>query len=237
MADLGVLFSFGPHGWSWQLLGGMAMTLRIGLAAFAISMALGLAGAAAKLSGSTTLRAVVGTYTTLVRGVPEILVILLLFYGGATALRAALNVVGIDRPVEVNGFVAGVTALGFISGAYSTEVFRGAILAVPGGQIEAARAVGMSRLLVFRRVLLPQLLRFALPGLGNLWLIMLKDTALVSVIGLADLLRSGQMAAGSTRLPFIFYIAVALLFLVLTVASMALLQRAERHLNRGFRRA
>jgi octopine/nopaline transport system permease protein len=139
--------------------------------------------------------------------------------------------------IEVNAFTVGVLAVGLISGAYSTEVIRGAIQAVPFGQIEAGRAVGMHRMQIFFRILLPQTLRYALPGLGNVWQLTLKDTALISVTALAELMRSAQIAAGVTRNPFLFYVLAAVLYLVLTSLSTYAFDRAERHANRGVRRA
>jgi len=230
-------FSFGEGGWGASLAAGMATTAGLAATSFACGTLLGLLGAWAKLSRWRGLRWLADGYTTVVRGVPEILIVFLLFYGGASLLRDLLGVVGYTGRVEINAFLAGILALGVVNGAYSTELFRGAILAVPKGQIEAARAVGMHRPLIFRRILLPQLLRYALPGLGNLWLVMLKDTSLVSVIGLTDLVRVGAVAAGSTRRPFTFYLAVALLYLVLTAVSMVALHHAERRLTRGERRA
>jgi octopine/nopaline transport system permease protein len=139
--------------------------------------------------------------------------------------------------IEVNAFTIGVLSVGLISGAYSTEVIRGAIQAVPFGQIEAGRAVGMRRMQIFFRILLPQTLRYALPGLGNVWQLTLKDTALISVTALAELMRSAQIAAGVTRNPFLFYVLAAILYLVLTSLSTYAFDRAERHANRGVRRA
>ena len=233
MSDWVTLFGFGPTGWGDELLAGMAVTAQLALSAFVLGMVLGMLGAGAKLSGARPLQVMAGAYTTIVRGVPEILIIFLLFYGGASLLRQVLEGLGHVGPVEINAFLAGTIALGFVNGAYSTEVFRGAIQAVPKGQLEAARAVDMGPVLIFRRVLFPQLLRYALPGLGNLWQIMLKDTSLVSVIGLSDLLRVGFVASGSTRLPFTFYFAVAVLFLVLAVLSIMFFQWLERRVNRG----
>lgn len=229
-------FSFGDQGWGDDLLAGMLVTAQLALSAFACGTVLGFVGAGAKLSKSRILRAMADVYTTVIRGVPEILIVFLLFYGGASLLRDLLGSLGYTGRIEINAFLAGVVALGIVNGAYSTELFRGAILAVPKGQIEAARAVGMHGGLIFRRILFPQLMRYALPGLGNLWLVMLKDTSLVSVIGLTDLLRVGAVASGSTREPFTFYLAVALLYLVLTAISTIVLSYAERLLTRGERR-
>lgn len=235
MADLLTLFSLGDQGWGDEFLAGMLITAQLALTAFLFGTVLGLLGAGAKLSPLAPLRWLADGYTTVVRGVPEMLILLLLYYGGTSALKGLGQSLGFDGGIEVDAFTAGVVALGLVNGAYSTELFRGAILAVPRGQIDAAHAIGMRRLTIFRRILFPQVLRHALPGLGNLWQIMLKDTSLVSVIGLADLLRVGHVASGSTRLPFTFYLAVACLFLVLTAVSMVVFTWLERVLDRGYR--
>ena len=222
------------HGFGWMLGVGLWMTVRVALASVAVGLVLGLAGAAMKLSHSRTARAVAGGYTTIIRGVPELLLLLILFFGGTMALQRIFELLGHDEYVEVSAFGAGVATLGFVFGAYATEVFRGAILAVPPGQIDAARAVGMGRVLRFRRILLPQVWRYALPGLGNLWMVLLKDTALISVVGLDEIMRKASIAAGATREPFTFYAAAALIFLGLTVVSMAALQYSENRAGRGF---
>jgi polar amino acid transport system permease protein len=222
------------HGFGWMLGVGLWMTIRVALASVAVGLVLGLIGAAMKLSGSRAARAVAGGYTTIIRGVPELLLLLILFFGGTMALQRIFELLGHDEYVEVSAFGAGVATLGFVFGAYATEVFRGAILAVPPGQIDAARAVGMGRVLRFRRILLPQVWRYALPGLGNLWMVLLKDTALISVVGLDEIMRKASIAAGATREPFTFYAAAALIFLGLTVVSMAALQYSENRAGRGF---
>jgi len=172
-----------------------------------------------------------------VRGVPELLVIYLLLFGGSGMIMAVAGVFGYSGYVELNAFSIGVAAVGLISGAYSTEVIRGAVKAVPYGQIEAARACGMGRWRILRRVLVPQTLRFALPGLGNVWQLTLKDTALISVTALAEIMRVAHIAAGSTRQSFLFYSVAALLYLALTTVSTTAFQRAERYASRGVRRA
>jgi octopine/nopaline transport system permease protein len=231
------LLSFGPKGWGWQLLSGTAMTVAVSVSAFLIGLLFGSLGASAKLSGNPILRALAEIYTTAVRGVPELLVIYLLFFGGSGAATAVAGVFGYEGFVEVNAFTVGVLSVGLISGAYSTEVIRGAVQAVPSGQIEAARACGMTRGLILRRILVPQTMRFALPGLGNVWQLTLKDTALISVTALAELMRVAHLAAGSSREPFLFYSTAAVLYLLMTSVSTALFERAERHANRGLRRA
>ncbi len=227
------VLSFGPNGWGWQLLSGLGMTLAVALLAFPLGVAIGSLGAAAKLGGSRALRGGAEVYTTVVRGVPELLVIYLLFYGGNGMVMAVARVFGHDGYIELNPFLIGVVAVGLISGSYSTEVIRGAVLAVPPGQIEAARACGMNRWLILRRILAPQTLRYALPGLGNVWQLALKDTSLVSVTALTEIMRAAYLGAGATRMSFIFYTVAAVLYLVLTVISTAAFERVERYTMRG----
>ena len=231
------LLTSGLHGWGPQLLSGTAMTIAVALSSFLLGLAFGAAGAAAKLSDSLLLRGLAELYTTAVRGVPELLVIYLLFFGGSGMIMAVAGVFGYGGLIELNAFSIGVAAVGLISGAYSTEVIRGAVKSVPYGQIEAARACGMGRWRILRRVLVPQTLRFALPGLGNVWQLTLKDTALVSVTSLAELMRVSRLAGSATRDYFLFYGAAAVLYLLLTTISTALFSRAEQAANRGVRRA
>ncbi|MBV9523862.1 MAG: ABC transporter permease [Alphaproteobacteria bacterium] len=219
-------------GYGAQLLDGAAMTLLVAAISLVFGSAIGFLGAGAKLSRWRAPRWIAEAYTTIIRGVPELLIILLLYFGGTVTLTRIAG-----HYVEVNGFSAGVFALSLVFGGYATEIFRGAFLAVPQGQREAARALGMRRLAVFRFVLLPQVWRFALPGLGNLWLVLLKDTALISVVGLEELMRKTSIAAGVTRQPFVFYATAALLYLAFTIVSAAALQLAERRVGRGFRSA
>lgn len=231
------LLSFGPNGWGGQLLMGTAMTVAVAVSAFAFGIVVGSLGASAKLSHSLALNVLADVYTTIVRGIPELLVIYLLFFGGSGVATSIAAAFGYDGRVDLNAFTIGVLAVGLISGAYSTEVIRGAVQSVPFGQIEAARACGMSRWLILRRVLVPQTLRFALPGLGNVWQLTLKDTALISVTALAEIMRVAHIAAGSTRQSFLFYSVAALLYLALTSVSTTAFQRAERYASRGARRA
>lgn len=203
---------------------------------FFLGLVLGLVGASAKLSAAWLPRVLGGAYTTIVRGVPDILVILLFFYGGTEALRAVVRLVSPEATVTVGVMPAGIAALAFVAGAYATEVLRGAIQAVPRPQFEAARALALPRRVLWTKVVLPQALRLALPGLGNLWLVVTKDSALVSVVGARDLLGAGATAAASTRLPFVFYTAVAFVFLAISLASMALFAWAERRTARSVAR-
>jgi octopine/nopaline transport system permease protein len=231
------LLTFGDMGWGDEMLRAALMTLAVSLSSMALGLLLGSLGAAAKLSSIAPARWLAEGYTTVARGVPELLVIYLLFFGGNSSVMFVAALFGYHGYIEINAFTIGTFAIGVISGAYSTEVIRGAVLAVPPGQIEAAKAIGMPRRLMFRRILLPQVARFALPGLSNVWQITLKDTALISVTGLVEIMRQAHIASGSTRQPFTFYLVAAMLYLLLTSFSNYGFKRAEGWANRGERRA
>jgi octopine/nopaline transport system permease protein len=227
---------FGSGGWGKLLLLGAAMTLAITLTALAVGAVIGTLAAAAKLSGRRSLIVIGEAYTTLFRGIPELLVIYLIYFGGSHAVTMVGQSLGFEGFLGLPTFLAGALAVGLISGSYQTEVFRGAFLAVSRGQLDAARAIGMHRSLRFRRIIVPQVLRFALPGLGNVWQLSLKDSALVSVTGLAELMRTSQVAAGSTHQYFLFYIAGGCLYLLLTSVSDRVFQAAETRVGKSFRR-
>ncbi|MEK8051904.1 ABC transporter permease [Ideonella sp. DXS22W] len=222
------------HGYALSLLQGAALTLAVAACSLAIALALGLAGAVAKLSRSRLARGAAQVYTTLIRAVPDLVLMLLVFYGGQTAVNALGERLGWEY-VDIDPFVAGVLTIGFIFGAYFTEVLRGAFLAVPAGQREAGLAFGFSRTQVLTRIVGPQMLRHALPGLSNNWLVMIKSTAIVSVIGLSDLMSRGAQAAGATREPFTFYLAVAVVYLGFTSLSEAFFAWLSRRLSVGTR--
>jgi polar amino acid transport system permease protein len=221
------------RGFGEQLLAGTALTVELALAAAAIGSLIGLSVAALKLSRSRPGRLIGDLYTTIFRGVPELLVVLLVYFGASIALASVARGFGLEGRLELSPFLAGLMALSLTFGAYATEVFRGALQALAPGQSEAARAFGMSRGLAFRRIVLPQIWRFALPGLGNIFLVLLKDTSLVSVIGLDELMRKTAIAVGFTKEPFTFYLAAAVLYLLMTIVSMIGLQLLERRANRG----
>jgi polar amino acid transport system permease protein len=231
------LLSYGDTGWGDEFLTGAWLTIQISVCAYLIGLGLGLLGALAKLSGSRIAFWISETYTTIVRAVPELLLIILLYYTGTTALRNLLVEIGFGEEVQVNAFAAAVATLGFVQGAYSTEVLRGAMLSVPKGQLEAAKAYGMSAVLRFRRIMFPLMFRYALPGLSNLWVNILKDSSLISVVGFSELLFSGKTAAASTRDYLFFFLVTAAMFLLLTVASNVGLHYVERRLTRGVRQA
>jgi len=225
------------QGYGPAILEGTLLTIEAGLLSLAVAMVLGIIGALAKIARSPIVRGIAGVYTTVIRGVPDLVLMLLIFFGGQMLVNQLALTVGYEDYIDINPFIAGVLTIGFIYGAYMTETFRGAILAVPAGQLEAGRAFGMRQGQVFTRILFPQMLRHALPGFGNNWLVLLKTTALLSVIGLDDMVRKASLAAGATREPFTFYIAVALIYLALTTVSVLLLGWLERRSNLAYRRA
>ncbi len=231
------MMGFGPKGWGWQLLGATGMTVLVSVTAFAIGMVLGAISAIAKISGGIAARSMADAYTTILRGVPDLVIIYLLYFGGSAMVTSFWRLFGYEGFVGTNAFLAGALAVGVISGAYQGEVYRGAFGAIAKGEIEAARACGMSGFLIFRRIIVPQVLRYAVPGLGNVWQLVLKESALVSVTGLTEILRMTQIGAGSTRKPFWFFMTAAALYLVLTTISTFAFERAEARATRGMRRA
>lgn len=224
---------FSLEGYGPSILQGAFVTIEVGLASLAISMVLGIMGALAKLSSSKPLQMIAQSYTTIIRGIPDLVLMLLLFFGGQVFINQVAPLVGYDEYIDINPFMAGVSTIGFIFGAYMTETFRGAILAVPRGQIEAAYAYGMTRGQTFVRILLPQMIRHAIPGFGNNWLVLVKTTALVSIIGLDDMVRKANLAVGATKMPFTFYLTVAFIFLIITSISTYLLRRLETRYSAG----
>lgn len=209
------------------LLRGAVTTILLALAALVLATALGGFGAVGKISGGRVTRAVVFAYTTLVRGVPDLVLILLIYFGGQRLINIAGKAAGFEY-IELSKFWAGVAAIGFIYGAYLTETFRGAYMTVPAGQREAAMSMGMRPLQVLRSVTLPQLIRFALPGYANVWQVLIKSTAVVSVIGLEDLVGLANDAGKSVREPFLFFTAVFFTYLFFTWVSQSIFNAAER---------
>ncbi len=228
---------FNLHGYGPSILEGTILTIELSLAALAIAMLLGISGAMCKLSKSAFLRKPAQLYTTVIRGVPDLVMMLIVFFGGQLLINQLAPMVGYEEYIDINPFMAGVLTIGFIFGAYMTETFRGAILAVPAGQLEAGFAFGMSGLQVFTRILLPQMIRHALPGFGNNWLVLIKTTALVSIIGLDDMVRKAALAAGATRMPFTFYMAVAINYLIITSISIQVLKWLENRYSVGIIKA
>lgn len=221
-----------PPGWGGNLLRGLLSTVQIAIGAYALGLMLGLFGALGKIYGGPVLKWSLEVYTTLIRAVPELVLILLLYYAGTDLLNTALESFGYER-IDIDGLWAGIYVIGFVQGAYSTEVFRGAFQAVPYGQIEAAKAIGMSSVKSHTRVVIPAMLPFAIPGLANLWLITTKDTALLAVVGFSELALETKQAAGATKAYFLFYVAAAGLYLMLTLASNVIFGMIERYYRRG----
>ena len=223
------------YGYWPAILGGLVLTLQVSALSLLIACVFGLAGAAAKLSSSRAARWSADIYTTLIRGMPELVLMLLIFYGGQIAINRLAESQGWGY-VDIPPFTAGVLTIGFIFGAYLTETFRGAILAVPRGQAEAGAAFAMTPAQVMRRIVLPQMVRHAIPGFANNWLIMIKASALVSIIGLDDMVHRSGSAAATTRAPFTFYMAVALIYLLLTSVSIFALSRLEARYSLGVKK-
>lgn len=225
------IYGFGP-----ALAAGALMTVKLALSALCLGLVLGLLGALAKTSPYKSLQWLGGTYSTLVRGIPELLWVLLIYFGTVNLMRSIGEALG-KPDLELNAFAAGVIALGLCFGAYATEVFRGAILAIPKGHREAGMALGMSTSRIFIKLIMPQMWRIALPGLGNLFMILMKDTALVSVIGLEEIMRHSQIAVSFTKQAFTFYMVAAFMYLGLTVLAMIGMYLLEKRAARGFLRS
>jgi len=231
------LLGWGDAGWADEFALGALMTVLVAIAAFALGLVFGTLGAAAKLSRWRGLRLAGETYTTVLRGIPELLVIYLVFFGGGLALTwIAERVFGHDGYVDLPVFAVGAVCIGVVAGAYATEAIRAAILAVPRGQLEAASAIGMSAADRFFRILVPQAARLAIPGLSNVWINTLKDTSLLAIVGYVELTRTAQVGAGSNREPFTFYGVAFVLFLLIAILSREILVRAERWAERGVAR-
>jgi arginine/ornithine transport system permease protein len=224
------------HGFLPSLLEGALVTLSVALASLALAMVLGLAGAMAKLSRWRWAQGLAYFYTTVIRGVPDLVLMLLIFFGGQVAVNNIALALGHEDYIDIDPYLAGVLTIGFIFGAYLTEAFRGAFLAVPPGQREAGLAYGMSGWQIAWRITFPQMFRHALPGISNNWLVLIKSTAIVSVIGLHDLMMKGSQAAGSTREPFVFYAAVAVIYLIFTSVSELVFDRLQKRLAVGQRK-
>jgi len=228
------LLAFGKTGWGDELFFATLMTIAVSVTAMIIGFFFALIFTPLKLSKYKSLNLIGNFYTTVIRGVPELLVIYLFFFGGSGAVMYVASIFGYNDYIEINAFITGSFAIGIISGAYSTEVFRGAILSIDKGQFEAGKVLGLNKYIYFLKVILPQMLRLALPNISNVWQITLKDTSLISVTGLVEIMRQSYIAAGSTRDPLFFYSFAAVLYLLLTYLSMKFLNSLEKKYSRGF---
>jgi octopine/nopaline transport system permease protein len=228
------LLAFGDTGWGDELFRATLMTIAVSITAMLIGFSFAAIFTPLKLSKYKSLNLVANIYTTVIRGVPELLVIYLFFFGGSGAIMFVASMFGYNEYIEINAFFTGSFAIGIISGAYSTEVFRGAIQSIDKGQFEAAKVLGFSKFKQFYKIILPQMLRLAIPNLSNVWQITLKDTSLISVTGLVEIMRQSYIAAGSTRDPLFFYSFAAVLYLLLTFLSMKLINKLEVKYSRGY---
>ena len=224
------------NGYGHLLLSGALITLALGACALLVTLALGMLGALARLSGHGLPARLALAYTTIVRGIPELVLMLIVYYGGTMLIQWLLSLGGKDARVDINAFLAGTLVLGFVYGAYGVEVFRGAFLAIPKGQLEAATAFGMSPGLSFRRIRLPQAWRFAIPGLGNLWLTLLKATSVTSVIGMTELARQSDLVKSPTHKPFTTFFYACLLYLLMTAVSDVFIRRLQAWASHGVKR-
>ena len=228
------LLALGDTGWGDELFRATLMTIAVSITAMLIGFSFAAIFTPLKLSKFKSLNLIANIYTTVIRGVPELLVIYLFFFGGSGAIMFVASMFGYNEYIEINAFVTGSFAIGIISGAYSTEVFRGAIQSIDKGQFEACHVLGLKKHIYFFKVIMPQMLRLAIPNLSNVWQITLKDTSLISVTGLVEIMRQSYIAAGSTRDPLFFYSFAALLYLILTFLSMKLINRLEKNYSRGY---
>jgi len=228
------LLAYGDTGWGDELFFATLMTIAVALVALLIGFILAAIFSTLKLSKNKILNLIGSFYTTIFRGVPELLVIYLFFFGGSGAVMYVAKIFGYDGYIEVNAFLTGAIAIGIISGAYSTEVFRGAIQSINRGQFEASEVLGFKKKIYYYKIIIPQMLRLALPNISNVWQITLKDTSLISVTGLVEIMRQSYIAAGSTRDPLFFYSFAAILYLFLTFLSMQLFNRLEKNYSKGY---
>ena len=228
------LLSYGNTGWGDELFYATLMTIAVAFTAILIGFFLASIIVSFKLSKNKFLNIVGAAYTTVFRGVPELLVIYLFFFGGSGAVMYVAKIFGYNGYIEVNAFITGAVSIGIISGAYSTEVFRGAIESIDKGQFEASKVLGFKKIIYYYKVIVPQMLRLALPNISNVWQITLKDTSLISVTGLVEIMRQSYIAAGSTRDPLFFYSVAAVLYLFLTFLSMKMFNKLEKNFKRGY---
>ena len=234
--DIFQLLRFGDNGWGFQILSAALMTVALTISALIVGAIFGGMVATAKISRNRLANWSGNLYLHLFRSIPELLIIYLFYFGGASIVSALGHWFGAEGYIDVPPFIVGMLAVGLISGSYQAEVYRGAFLAISRGEIEAALSIGMSKTLLFRRIIAPQIFQKALPGLGNVMQMSLKDSALISVIGLVELMRASQLAAGSTRQYFTFYIIAGVIYMLLTGLSGLIFNKAESKAKKMQRR-
>jgi polar amino acid transport system permease protein len=221
------LLSFGEGGWGWSIASGVLVTVSLALATLPFGLLVGFFIALGKQSKEPSIRLAANIYTTIFRGLPELLTMFLVYFGAQIGLEKLATLLGLATKIEINSFAAGMVALGVVFSSYASEVFLSAFRAIPAGQYEAGYAIGLSGGLTMRKIILPQLVRIALPGLANLWMVLFKDTSLISVIGLADIMRQTGIAARVTKEAFLFYGVACLLYLALAIISSFFITRIE----------
>jgi polar amino acid transport system permease protein len=226
------LLAYNPPGWGRALLVGFVGTLQIAIGGYLLGFMLGIGGACGKLYGGPIIKDLLEIYTAMVRAIPELVLILLLFYAGSGAINRILESLGYEN-INISGLAAGIFVIGVVQGAYQTEVLRGAIKTIPFGQIEAARAYGMTGFQVLRRVTLPSMLPSAIPGLANLWLIATKDTAILAVVGFTELTLATRQAAGREKAYMLFFLAAGVIYLALTLLSNVGINYIEKKARKG----
>ncbi len=234
--DILRLLSLGPDGWGSQILSGLWLTLRLAVATLPLGLAFGLLLALAINSGSAWLSRLATAFATVFRALPELLTLFIIYYGGQIVLQKLMSALTGEPMLELSGFAAGMLALGVVFASFASEIFVAGMRAVPRGQHEAAAALGLSHRRTFISVILPQLFRLTLPGLGNLWFVLLKDTSLVSIISLSDLMRQTQLAVANTKEPLFFYAVTCLIYLVVSLVSSMIVGWLESRANRGIAR-
>ena len=227
------LLAFGNNGWGDELFFATLMTLAVAITAMLIGFIFALVFTPLKITNNKILNFIANFYTTVIRGVPELLVIYLFFFGGSNAVMFVARIFGYDGYIEINAFITGAFSIGIISGAYSTEVFRGAFQSINRGQFEACKVLGLRKKLYFFKVIFPQMLRLAIPNISNVWQITLKDTALISVTGLVEIMRQSRIAANVTHSPLTFYLSAAVLYLILTTFSSKAFNKLEDYSNKN----
>ena len=225
---------FGDLGWGDEFLIATIMTILVSICSMGLGIFIAIFAAWAKLTLSKFLNFISNFYTTVIRGIPELLVIYLIFFGGSAAVMKLAKVFGYNGYIELNAFTISVVAIGIISATYSTEVLRAAFLSIERGQVEAAKTLGLSKFQIFYKILVPQVLRHAIPGLGNVWQVTLKDTSLISVTGLVEIMRQTRISSNVEHSPLTFLITAACLYLFLTTFSGKFFNYLERHVNKGF---
>ena len=225
---------FGDLGWGDEFFFATLMTLVVSILSMGLGLFLAIITVWAKIVQNNLTRMIANFYTTVIRGVPELLIIYLIFFGGNAVVMSVAKIFGYHGYIELNALTIGTIAIAFISATYSSEVLRAAYLSINKGQVEAAQAMGLNKLNIFFRVLAPQIIRHALPGIGNVWQITLKDTSLISVTGLVEIMRQSRIASNVEHSPLTFLVTAAFLYLFLTTFSGKFFKILEKNYSQGF---